>query len=336
MTHHIHPEEVIAARGNVSVDRQLRLRCPQCQTGIGNLGDLESGSDDFLVCHGCGYKLRVADGIVRALTAAREAHFDQFMVEYHVVRAAEGRGSDRSDYYRALPYRDISGANQSQWTIRARTFRYLERIILPDLESRYEAGMDVLDLGAGNGWLSYRLAVRGSRPVAVDLLVNNQDALGAAIHFKSVLPTLFPRFQAELDNLPFEDGQFDVALFNASFHYSESFQQTLAEAIRCLRPGGYIIIADTPWYSREESGERMVMERRTAFKERFGFPSDAIESLEFMTNQRMRDLESQFDLLWQVHSPFYGLRWTLRPLIARLRRHREPSRFRIYVAEVSK
>jgi SAM-dependent methyltransferase len=336
MTRQIYPEEVITSRGSASVDRQLRLRCPQCQTKLGNLGDCEASSEYFLICHGCGYELRVAGGIVHALTTARAAHFGQFMAEYQVVRAAEGRGSDRSDYYLGLPYRDMSGANQSQWTIRARTFRYLERVILPDLESRYEAGMDILDLGAGNGWLSYRLAVRGNRPVAVDLLVNNQDALGAAIHFKSVLPTLFPRFQAELDNLPFEDRQFDVALFNASLHYSESFQQTLAEAIRCLRPGGYIVVADTPWYSSEESGERMLMERRAAFKERFGFPSDAIESLEFLTNQRLRDLESQFDLRWQVHSPFYGLRWTLRPLIARLSRHREPSRFRIYVAEVSK
>src|SRR3546814_17387532 len=35
---------------------------------------------------------------------------------------------------------------------------------------------------------------------------------------------------------------------------------------------------------------------------------------------------------WAVHRPWYGPRWALRPLIAKLRGHREPSRFRLYVA----
>jgi SAM-dependent methyltransferase len=312
----------------------LRLRCPECQTGVGTLGDFEAGSAYVPSC--CGYLLSRSGGIVHALAAERAAHFDQFMVEYQVVRAAEGRGSDSSEFYLALPYRDISGTNQAQWDIRARTFRYLERVLLPSLENRHKSAMNILDLGAGNGWLSYRLALRGHSPVAIDLLTNNQDGLGAAIHFGKSLTSLFPRIQAELANLPFEDSQFDAAIFNASFHYSENFQKTLAEAIRCLRPGGWIIVADTPWYSREESGECMLTERRSAFKERFGFPSDAIESLEFVTTERLHMLERQFRLRWTVHSPFYGIRWALRPLVARLHSRREPSRFRIYVAEASK
>jgi SAM-dependent methyltransferase len=336
MTLHIHPEAVVAPHGNTSTASQLRLRCPECQTGAGTLGDFEAGSTFVVACRGCGYLLSCSGGVVRALTVERAAHFDQFMVEYQVVRAAEGRGSDSSEYYLALPYRDLSGINQSQWNIRARTFRYLERVILPSLENRHKSAMNILDLGAGNGWLSYRLALRGHSPVAVDLLINNRDGLGAATHFGNSLANLFPRVQAELDNLPFEDSQFDAAIFNASFHYSENFQKTLAEAIRCLRPGGCIILADTPWYSRKESGERMLTERRSAFKERFGFPSDAIESLEFVTTERLHMLERQFGLQWAVHSPFYGMRWALRPLVARLHNRREPSRFRIYVAEAGK
>ncbi len=29
----------------------------------------------------------------------------------------------------------------------------------------------------------------------------------------------------------------------------------MREALRCLKPAGMVIISDTPWYSREESGE---------------------------------------------------------------------------------
>jgi SAM-dependent methyltransferase len=106
------------------------------------------------------------------------------------------------------------------------------------------------------------LAQLGHHPIAVDLQTNSFDGLGAAIHYQHSLPKLFPRFQAELDRLPFANGQFDCAIFNASFHYSENYDRTLAETIRCLRPGGTIVIADSPLYSREEVGLQLVEERR--------------------------------------------------------------------------
>jgi ubiquinone/menaquinone biosynthesis C-methylase UbiE len=279
--------------------------------------------------------LRKEGGIWKTLSRASEEHFDRFMREYQAVRAAEGRGSEDPKYYLALPYRDLSGRNQSQWTIRSKSFRYLERSILPSLETTHRDGMKVLDLGAGNGWMSYRLALRGHQPVAVDLLTNDQDGLGAAVHFKQKLPMLFECVQAELKSLPFADKQFDVAIFNASFHYSEDYEETLGEAIRCLVPGGPIIIADTAWYSRTESGELMVAERQSSFLNRYGFLSDGIKSLEYLTDERLSALERRFGLRWQVHAPFYGVRWAARPLLAKLKGDREPSRFRIYVAETS-
>jgi SAM-dependent methyltransferase len=196
--------------------------------------------------------------------------------------------------------------------------------------------MDVLDLGAGNAWLSYRLALREHRPVAVDLLVNDTDGLGAAIHYQDALGCLFPRFQAELDHLPFADSQFDCAIFNASFHYSEDYVLTLHEAVRCVRPGGSVIVCDSPWYGDERSGRQMLEERRAAFLERFGFPSDGIASMEFLTDRILMRLERRFDIRWRAYTPFYGVRWLMRPLLAKLQRQREPSRFRIYLAEVTK
>ena len=53
----------------------------------------------------------------------------QFLDDYIKIRHAEGRGSQSSDYYFALPFRDITGRLQDQWTIRAASFRYLERRI---------------------------------------------------------------------------------------------------------------------------------------------------------------------------------------------------------------
>jgi hypothetical protein len=66
----------------------------------------------------------------------------QFLKDYARIRVAEGRGAEDSAYYRALPFEDLCGRNAAQWRIRARTFPYFLRCILPKRRD------DVLDLGA--------------------------------------------------------------------------------------------------------------------------------------------------------------------------------------------
>jgi SAM-dependent methyltransferase len=252
-----------------------------------------------------------------------------------LIRAAEGRGSTESEYYLSLPFEDISGRNREQWAIRARTFHVMEQSIVTPLAELDQRPLRILDLGAGNGWLSYRLALRGHLPVAVDLLTNDRDGLVAAIHYNTHIDPLFPRVQADLDRLPFASSVFDLVIFNASFHYSVNYQRTFAEAVRCTCPGGSIVIADTPWYAEEESGRRMVEEKRERFFATYGFASDSISSLEYLTPDRLHRLQNAFELEWSYISPFYGIRWDLRPLRAKLARRRPPSQFRIYTARVS-
>lgn len=316
-------------------EQRLVLRCPQCG---GFLGAIQYGAamvlDNGFRCPTCSFVLANDQGIWKALPPARQRYYERFLMEYQIVRATEGRGSDDASFYLALPYKDLSGRNDWQWAIRARTFRHLERAVLPNLARNSLSPLYVLDLGAGNGWLSYRLALQRYCPVAVDLLTNSTDGLGAASHYLQELPSLFPRFQAELDRLPFADGQFDCAIFNASFHYSEDYERTLGEAIRCLRPGGTVVIADSPFYRTEESGQRMVQERRATFTKRFGFPSDSLASLEYLTANRLSALEARFGISWQTLEPSYGLKWSVRPMIARWKGNREPSQFRIYTAVV--
>jgi SAM-dependent methyltransferase len=294
------------------------VQCPRCRSGINGLS-----------CTFCGFRMALSNGIVHALPLERFTHYARFIEDYERIRATEGRGSEREDFYLGLPYKDVSGRNSNQWHIRARSYDYLIKHVL---KPNPYGDVRILDLGAGNGWMSYRLALAGYRPFAVDLLVNNRDGLGAAAHYQKHLPNLFPRFQAELACLPFQDEQFDTVLFNASFHYSEDYTATLREAFRCVRSGGMVIIVDTPWYSCDESGRQMVSERHAIFSQRYGTASDTVNSLEYLTDERLRTLEEQLSIQWDIHLPQYGFKWTMRPLIAKLHRKREPSLFRIYLA----
>jgi len=298
----------------------ILVRCPRCSANL--IG---------LACSKCGLQLSDNRGIIHALTPDRAAHYAQFIADYERIRSAEGRGSVGDDFYLALPYRDLSGRNSDQWQIRARTFDCLiEHVVTPNLP----CGARILDLGAGNCWLSFRLALAGLKPCAVDLLTNDSDGLGAAEHYRKHLPEpFFQRFQAEVSRLPFQSEQFDAALFNASFHYAEDAQAVLREALRCVKRGGIVIICDTPWYSSDASGNAMVSERRSAFLRRYGTDSASIRSIEYLTDERLQSLEEHLWIRWAIHSPHYGLRWAMRPFLAKLRGRREPAKFRIYVAQ---
>jgi SAM-dependent methyltransferase len=249
----------------------------------------------------------------------------RFLDDYIKIRHAEGRGSLDSAYYLALPYRDITGRLEDQWSIRARSYRYLERRVLPPLEKQFGRPLRIADLGAGNCWLSYRLALRGHLPIAIDIQGDTLDGLGAGLHYQQ--HAAFPRVSAEFDDLPLAACSLDVAIYNASIHYSCDYRRTLTEIRRCLRPAGSFLIVDSPVYQRREHGEMMVRERHAQFQATYGFASDTLPSIEYFDREMLAELGRDLGISWQVHRPWYGWQWALRPWKARWSGKRPPSNF---------
>jgi ubiquinone/menaquinone biosynthesis C-methylase UbiE len=251
----------------------------------------------------------------------------RFLEEYRYIRHAEGRGSDDSEYYCALPECPSQDPNARMWAMRAKTYSYFERRILKPLEMREQRPLDVLDLGAGNCWLSHRLSLRGHRPVAIDIFADDRDGLRAARHYSQPLSVI----EADFDHLPFSDQRFDLAIFNAALHYSADYVHTLSEVRRCLRRSGSFVILDSPVYRRNEHGLRMVEEKHAQFLKRYGFRSDALPSIDFLDLATLDRLKQELKVEWQVWKPWYGFEWHLRPLKAMLSNRRPPSKFWILV-----
>jgi SAM-dependent methyltransferase len=252
----------------------------------------------------------------------------QFAREYTTVRRAEGWGSTDGAYYRALPFRDLTGRFPGIWRIRARSFStFVDRVLEP-LEARSRR-MAVVDLGAGCGWLSNRLTLRGHSVIAIDLLMDPFDGLGARRHYEVDIAALV----AEYDHLPLHDNQADLVVFNASLHYSTDFAKTLSEALRVLREDGTVVILDSPMYIDPTSGQRMVQERQARFLATYGFASDALPSEHFVTPARLDELAGELNLAWEKHTPALDWRSSLGRTIGGLRAGREPARFPVIVGK---
>lgn len=260
----------------------------------------------------------------------------RFRAEYGAHRAAEGRGAGGTAELLALPYL-ADGPQAAQWRIRSRTYDAFTARVLAPLAREAGRPLRLLDLGAGNGWLCYRASLLGHHPTAVDVRDDAVDGLGAAAGYDAHLPRPFPRVAASFDAVPAADDAYDVAVFNASLHYALDLAAPLREAARVVRPGGRIVILDSPFYRRARDGEAMVAEKRARAAARFGGRADALTALpfiEYLTRERLAEASAPLGLRWRRHRVRYPLAYEARPLIAFFERRRPPSRFDLWESPV--
>jgi len=101
--------------------------------------------------------------------------------------------------------------------------------------------MDVLDLGAGTGKLTVRLAERGLSVTAVDPIPEMLDVL------RSSLPTV-PALLGTAEEIPLPAGSVDAVLVAQAWHWFD-VDRACAEVARVLRPGGRLALV---WNIRDE------------------------------------------------------------------------------------
>lgn len=254
----------------------------------------------------------------------------RFREAYAELREREGRG-DVSEL-RSMPY-VRGGPRAAQWHVRARTYeRFLQRVVVPLARARSRP-LRVLDLGSGSGWLCRRLEIGGHSAVALDWRCDQVDGLGAAGVYREPGQSLFPRVVASFESLPFAEPLFDLAVFNASLHYTTDLRLALDEAVRVLNDGGRVAILDSPFYRREEDGAAMVSEKRQGFALRMAEARTdllALPSIEFLTRNRLEEASAGLGMSWRRHRVRYPWSYELRPLWARIRGRRAPSRFDVW------
>lgn len=236
----------------------------------------------------------------------RLPRYERFLREYRIVRQDQGWGRSEAGYFLALPEVAADDPQFEIWRRRRESSRVLVTNIVEPLHTRWERPLRIADLGAGNGWLAYRLSRLGHEVVAVDLSLDETDGLGAHRWYAPELERRnrvpFTSIQAEFDYLPLPDHILDIVIFNASLHYSIDCAVTLREALRVLSTHGRLVIMDSPVYQHAASGNAMVRERERAFQADYGFRSDDLPAEHFLTSSRLEQLARDVGLHWRMHS----------------------------------
>ena len=168
------------------------------------------------------------------------------------VSAAPAAASDRRRLDESLRQRRarseafFAGA-ASQWDA-LRDDLYGLHVDLAAMPALIDASWVVGDLGCGTGRWSERLAPFAARVIAVDGSASMLEAAQARLaRFDNVEVR-----QGELEQLPIEDGELDLAVLFLALHHTAEPRAVLGEAARTLKQGGRLVIVDMQPHDREE------------------------------------------------------------------------------------
>jgi ArsR family transcriptional regulator len=109
------------------------------------------------------------------------------------------------------------------------------------------------DLGCGTGQLTETVAPYVRRVISVD---GSTDMLDAARHRLGAAKNVELR-QGELESLPIDSGELDVAMLSLVLHYSPSPARALSEVGRVVRKGGRVLVVDMLPHDRQEYQQQM-------------------------------------------------------------------------------
>jgi ubiquinone/menaquinone biosynthesis C-methylase UbiE len=131
----------------------------------------------------------------------------------------------QADAYAAAPV--IASEERLAWLVAAVAPRPSDRAV---------------EVATGPGYVAMALAIRCAEVIGLDLTdaplkiaerTRGERGLGN-VSFRS----------GDAENLPFKDGEFDIAVCRFAFHHFEQPEKVLAEMRRVCRPGGTIAVED--------------------------------------------------------------------------------------------
>jgi len=103
----------------------------------------------------------------------------------------------------------------------------------------------VLDIATGAGFLALEFAKKADIVMGCDLTRNMLLKAREKEMSLGLKNTGF--LLSDVESLPFPDESFDIVFCNAGLHHMQNIPAAIAEMLRVLRPGGWMITASDPY-----------------------------------------------------------------------------------------
>lgn len=146
------------------------------------------------------------------------------MAKFNWHESAEKKWDNDADFW--------NQNSQEMWDSGSRS------TIIPFFEQYVEKEAQVLDIGCGDGYGTYKLSVTGYKAVGVDLsevMIQKGKERGEGSNLSFI--------KGDLSALPFENEQFEAIMAINSLEWTEEPLQALNEIKRVLKKDGYACIA---------------------------------------------------------------------------------------------
>ncbi len=162
-----------------------------------------------------------------------------------------------------LPLVPAGHPHYREWAMRAQSCARLCRYLASKPQ-----GLRVLEVGCGNGWLSYQLArLPGSRVTGIDINATELTQARRVFVYRSNLEFVLGDIRSGV----LADRRYDAVVFAASMQYFPDLRETVRFVQRSLlRAGGELHILDTPFYAPQALGG--ARQRTRAYFEALGCP----------------------------------------------------------------
>jgi ubiquinone/menaquinone biosynthesis C-methylase UbiE len=173
------------------------------------------------------------------------------------------------------------------------------------------AGLDILDVGCGPGDIARHIRQNGGRYFGIDL---SKDMLVECQSSQGGISSIYLS-QAEVNNLPFLDSSFDVALCLGVLEYVEDLEAAFEELTKVLRDHGIVILSmQNPfgiyrlWARYVHSGSLFNAVRKLLRRPAVGRPGERVVSL-----RDLKSILSQHGLIVK-DTQYYNFNLLLKPL----------------------
>ncbi|WP_212936350.1 class I SAM-dependent methyltransferase [Bacillus hominis] len=146
------------------------------------------------------------------------------MTKFNWHESAEKKWDNNADFW--------NQNSQEMWDSGSRS------TIIPFFEQYVEKEVQVLDVGCGDGYGTYKLSLTGYKAVGVDLsevMIQKGRERGEGPNLSFI--------KGDLSSLPFENEKFEAIMAINSLEWTEEPLQALNEIKRVLKKDGYACIA---------------------------------------------------------------------------------------------